>query len=98
MKGLSGEISCSQYLPETWKLYSKEVLGYVAPVSKVNDIYISSHMIQKWLDNGKELNEILLIWNAGGNAKKCGKGVNSKKVPYNSCEYVKNGIIVYNNL
>lgn len=96
MKGLSGEISCSQYLPNTWKLYSKEVLGYEARVSKINDIYVSSRMIQKWLDQGKELNEILLIWNAGGNAKKCSKGVNNKKVAYNSCEYVRQGEIAYN--
>lgn len=64
----------------------------------VNDTYVSAHIIQEWLDKGKSVNSILLAWNAGENAKKCGSGRNKFGVKYNSCEYVKKGLITYNQL
>ncbi len=96
IKGKSGEISCSQYMPKTWQLYSKQVLGYVAPVNYTNDVYISSKKIQTWLNRGYNIKTVLLFWNAGENAKKCNRGTNSKGVKYNSCEYVKRGIKIFN--
>lgn len=40
----------------------------------------------------------MLAWNAGENAKKCSRGYNSKGVFYDSCSYVKKGMITYNSL
>lgn len=64
----------------------------------VNDTYVSAHIIQEWLDEGKSVNAIMLAWNAGEGAKKCGKGTNKFGVKYNSCEYVKKGLITYNSI
>lgn len=85
-------------MPSTWKLYSTQVLGYVAPISEINDIYVSAHKVQEFLDKGKTVNQVFLSWNAGENAKKCGSGKNKYGVKYNSCEYVKKGLIAYNSL
>jgi hypothetical protein len=74
------------------------VLGYEAPLSEVNDIYVSTHKIQEWLEKGKKVDQIFLMWNSGEKPKKCSSGYNSQKVYYNSCEYVKKGLVAYNQL
>jgi len=85
-------------MPNTWKLFSKEVLGYEAPLTKINGLYVSVNKVQDWLDRGKTKEQIFLAWNAGEQAKKCGKGTNKFGVKYDSCSYVKKGLIAYNNL
>jgi hypothetical protein len=64
----------------------------------INDTYVSAHIIQGWLDEGQTKERILLNWNAGEGAKKCGSGYNKLKVKFNSCEYIKKGIVAYNNI
>lgn len=83
-------------MPNTWKLFSKEVLGYEAPLTPTNDLYVTSSMVQTWLNEGRSVEKIFLSWNAGSSAKKCSSGRNSKGVKYNSCEYVKKGLVTYN--
>jgi hypothetical protein len=82
----------------TWKAYSKQILGYEAPLTEINDIYVSTHKIQGWLDKGKKVEEILLMWNSGEKPKKCSSGVNSLGVKFNSCEYVRQGLVAYNSI
>lgn len=82
----------------TWKAYSKQVLGYEAPLSEINDVYVSTHKIQEWLNNGKSVEQIFLMWNSGEKPKKCSSGVNSMGVKFNSCDYIKKGMIAYNSL
>lgn len=82
----------------TWRAYSKQVLGYEAPLTPVNDIYVSTYKVQEFLNQGKTLNQIFLAWNAGEDRKKCSSGTNSLGVKFNSCEYIKNGIVAYNSI
>lgn len=51
--------------------------------------------MQKWLDQGMTPAQIALKWNAGG-ARQCSRGVNSKGVAYDSCEYVQITMSHYN--
>ncbi|MCP6727373.1 MAG: hypothetical protein KJI69_05190 [Patescibacteria group bacterium] len=87
-RGDSGEYGCFQFLPETWKLFSKEVLGYVAPQTIINEEYVATIKIEKWLRQGLTVKEVALRWNQGSHKKKCSAGVNKFGVEYNSCEYV----------
>lgn len=75
-------------MPSTYKLYSKEIIGYVAPKTEANAKYITAVKVQKLLDEGKTPEKIFLAWNAGEQATKCGKGKNKLGVAYDSCGYV----------
>lgn len=75
-------------MPATYKAHSKEIIGYVAPLTEDNAEYVAVVRIQKLLDKGRTEHQIVLGWNAGENAKKCSKGVNKYGVKYNSCAYV----------
>lgn len=88
IKGGSREIGCLQYQPETFKMHSIQVLGYVADMTKVTVEYVATVTLQNKLNKGYTEAQLALEWNAGG-AKKCGKGVNKYGVAYNSCEYVQ---------
>lgn len=94
VRGKSGEITCMQFMPTTYKAYAKETVGRELPPTKVNSMYISALKVEKWIRQGKTDSQILLIWNAGENAKKCGSGTNKYKVKYNSCQYVKDGLSI----
>lgn len=52
---------------------------------------------QKWLDQGMTPAQIMQRWNQGG-GEQCRKGVNSKGVKYDSCEYVQVTMNYYNNI
>lgn len=84
-------------MPSTYAGYSKQILGYEAPVTKINARYIAARKIQEWLDDGKTPQQILLYWNAGEGAKKCSKGVNKYKVKFDSCSYVQKGMALLIN-
>lgn len=90
--GESGEKSCYQFMPKTYAGYSKQVLGYVAPMTPVNAEYVATVKVQEWLNEGRSPEKILLAWNAGEGATKCKKGVNKLGVKYDSCSYVKKGL------
>jgi len=87
-KGKSGEDGCFQFLPDTWELFSKEIIGYLAPFTPVNEEYVAINKIEKWLQEGYNAKQIALLWNQGS-IKKCSSGVNRYGVEFNSCEYVK---------
>lgn len=76
-------------MPATYRAHSKEIIGYVAPLTEDNAEYVATVRIQKLLDQGRTEKQIVLGWNAGENAKKCSKGVNKYGVAYNSCAYVE---------
>jgi len=83
---LSGENGCFQFLGDTWNAFSKEVLGYVAPHTGINEEYVATVKIQKWLEAGKSVEQIALLWNQG-HVGKCSRGTNQHGVDYDSCEY-----------
>lgn len=80
-------------MPKTYKSYAKETVGRVIPATKTNAMYVASLKVEKWVRQGKTDSQILLTWNAGENAKKCGKGTNKQGVKYNSCKYVEKGLL-----
>lgn len=92
--GRSGERGCLQYLPDTWIAFAKEVLGYIPPQSPINEQYVASVMIQKWLNRGHDVDDVARIWNQG-NAGPCVTGVNSYNVEYNSCDYQRAVLAYY---
>jgi len=82
----------------TWNLYSKEVLGYTAPLTKVNNMYVTTHIVQRFLNEGRNIERIALAWNAGENKKQCSSGINKYGVPYDSCKYIKAIKVAYNSI
>lgn len=72
-------------MPDTWKAHSIKVVGYVAPVNYINEVYITSHIVQGWLDKGYSEYTIGLLYN-GGEAKEK-KGTNKYGVKYDTKAY-----------
>lgn len=89
--GKNGEVGCFQFLSSTWKAYSKDVLGYVAPQNATNTRLVVKGKIREWKKQGLTDRQIFLIWNQG-NAGPCKAGVNSKGVKYDSCAYASKAI------
>jgi len=86
-RGGSGEVGCLQFLPSTWRKWSTDVLGYVPPMTKTNELYVAVHKIQGWLDQGYSNEEIAVIWNSGGPVHKV--GVNKHGIAYNTYKYAR---------
>lgn len=95
-RGSSGENGCFQYLPTTWVDRSIEVLGYVAPQTKINEKYVTLIVVQSWLNEGYSVGDVALKWNQG-NTGPCIAGTNSDGVEYNSCEYREKLLAYYHN-
>lgn len=75
-------------MPDTWKYSSEKFIGYLAPMTRINERYVAIVKIQHWLNEGKTASQIALLWNQG-NLSKCSSGVNDYGVKYDSCEYVR---------
>lgn len=86
-RGKSGEQGCLQYLPSTWAMWSKEVLGYVPEMTKTNELYVATKKIQRWMDSGYDVEEIACLWNSGTPTHK--RGVNKYGVPYDTFAYAQ---------
>lgn len=87
-KGLSGEMkSVAQWLPATWNQRSREVLGYVAPITRINEEYVLAHTVQSYFDKGYTAYEYALIHNGGEVKEK--RGVNKYKQSYDSGSYAR---------
>lgn len=97
MKGGSGEISCWQIMPATYKAYSIQVLGYVAEPTPTNVEYIATIKLGK-LAEKYPIERIALMWNAGENATKCSRGKNRWNQNFDSCAYIAKTINNYNQL
>lgn len=89
-------------MPNTWKAHSYEVLGYVAPMTRINEEYVASVKIQTLKDAGKSVRQIALVWNQGNDKRPCIKGVSTvkvdnkvRKVNYDSCEYADTVVKYY---
>lgn len=93
VNGKSGENGCLQYLPETWEMWSTDVLGYVAPMTYINERYVAANKIQSWLDQGYTAYQVALIWNAGRPVEIA--GVNKYGVKYDSAAYAKRVMAYY---
>lgn len=73
-------------MPDTWKYWSKQALGYVAVITDINERYVALYKIQYHLNEGYSESQVAKIWNQG-HAGPCKAGINSKGVAYDSCSY-----------
>lgn len=65
-KGKAGESGMYQFMPSTWKLYAKEILGDEnAPMTPQNQNKIAYTKIKKWKDQGYNVGQVASMWNAG---------------------------------
>lgn len=87
IKGQSGEVSCLQYMPTTWTMFSEIVLGYEPNPTKVNALYVTAAIFEKWMDEGLTPYQIALRYNGGEVKEK--KGVNKYGVKYDSGAYAQ---------
>lgn len=98
--GKSGETkSMLQFLPATWKEYSKQVSGQDnLPMTPENEAQVTYHKVEDWLNNGYTPEQIFSTWNSGRpNAyKKNLKGTNSSGVVYDTPGYVNRAMTYFN--
>lgn len=90
--GLSGEQTCYQFMPSTFRGYALELLGYVPELTEATAQQVTELKIEQWLKSGMTDEQIFLIWNQG-NTSKCKSGVNRYGVPFDSCAYVRQGLL-----
>jgi hypothetical protein len=75
-------------MEETWKMYSTEIIGYIAPQTRGNEEYVVMGKVTKWLEEGLTAYQIGLKWNHPvALVYGCSAGVNKMGVEYDSCEY-----------
>lgn len=96
-----------QYQPNTWKQYSKEVLGVDnAPMTPENQNAVTYGKIKTWKDSGMGPAEIAAAWNAGEGKAKSGawtsnigvNKINGVDVPYNTPEYAQKVVSSFKQL
>lgn len=66
-------------------MWSAETIGYVAPVTEVNEMYVATLMVQKWIDAGYSDATIFRKWNGGDGRVKA--GYNEHGVYYDTGAY-----------
>lgn len=93
LKGKSGEQGCLQYMPQTWRWLSQKHIGYVAPQSQVNELYVAILEIQTQLNRGLNEHTIFLKWNGGDGRIK--SGYNKLGVWYDTGHYAQKALAYY---
>ena len=89
--------SIFQFTPQTWKNYSKEILGQDAPITNDNEVKVVQAKVSKWIDEGKNTSQIASMWNAGEGRpdayRQNWKGMHTNpdgtQVPYDTPTYAK---------
>ncbi len=100
-KGASGETGAYQFMPDTWKQWSKQYLGQEdAPLSIENQNRVAYSRIKELKDQGMNPAQIASMWNSGkAEAYKQGlKGTNAKGVEYDVPAYVQKVSQYYNEV
>lgn len=98
-KGASGESGAYQYMPDTWKQWSKQYLGKEdAPLSVENQNKVAYSRIKELKDQGLNPAQIASMWNSGGadKYKQNWRGKNSQGVEYDTPAYVQKVSQYYN--
>lgn len=83
-----------QFMPDTWRDWSKEYAGEVLPMTPENQDAVAKWRIATWIDDGLRPDQIALKWNSGGLKHK--KGVNQWGVPYDTRDHVQRFMNFYN--
>lgn len=77
-----------QFLPSTWRLFSKEIYGEIREQTPTRERYVAYKKIEKWLQEGYSAYQIALMWNGGTPTEK--SGVNRHGVAYDTKQYAMN--------
>lgn len=88
--GKSGEMkSIFQFEPATWKADSTAIFGKATPLTPDNETYVMKQKVLKWIDEGKNVEEMASIHNSGNPDayKENHKGVNKYGVRYDTPAY-----------
>lgn len=93
-----------QYQPNTWRQYSKEILGDEnAEMSEANQNAVTYGKIKQWRDQGMGPAQIAAAWNAGPQRALDGSWANhigtttrgGRELAYNTPQYVKDVVDIY---
>lgn len=90
-KGASGETGAYQFMPDTWRQWSKQYLGKEnAPLSVENQNKVAYSRIKELKDQGYKPAEIASMWNSGraDSYKQGKKGTNKYGASYDVPAYV----------
>jgi len=94
-RGKSGEVGGYQFMPETWRRYSKQYLGRDVPIESATpeeQNEVAYKRVKEWKDKGYNPGQIASMWNAGEGAANAYqdpsyKGVNDKGVEFDVPAY-----------
>ena len=80
-------------MPDTWRGYATDVLGYVPPMTEVNEKYVAVSKINEWIGYGWSDDDVIINWNhPAGRVNGCGKGARRNSIGeliiWNSCAYL----------
>src|SRR5574343_120105 len=85
--GKSGERGIYQFMPRTWRRWSREV--GVEEMTVPNQKKVAEHKIRRWVEAGYTPQQIASMWNSGSPNWKNRKGVNRFGVKFDTEKYVE---------
>lgn len=93
-RGASGEFGAYQFMPDTWKGWSRQYLGRDVPLDSATpqeQNEVAYKRIKELKDQGRNVGEIASMWNSGSPTKylEQWKGKNEKGVEYDTPGYAK---------
>lgn len=98
-KGGSGEFGKYQFMPDTWKSWSKQYIGDEnAPMTVENQNKVAYSKVKELKDKGYNPAQIASIWNSGAPDWTGKVGVNRFGVKYDTPSYVKRVSSYYNEI
>ena len=74
-------------------MWSIEHIGYVAPQTPTNEMYVGVLQVQKWLERGYTEKDVFLSWNAGSPVER--KGINKWGIKFDSGLYARKALAYY---
>lgn len=97
VQGASGEKGAYQFMPETWKAWSRKHLGREVPLEQADlptQNEVAYKQIKEWKDKGFNPGQIASMWNAGEGKPDAYldpnfSGTNAQGVKFNTAEYAK---------
>lgn len=96
--GKDGERGCYQTMTATYRALTKKHLGEVKGFSTTTQELVVYKEIEELRLKNIPVNKIFLYWNSGSYTRPCKSGYNSNNVYYDSCQYVKDSMKIYNSL
>ena len=76
-----------------WKAWSIQYIGYNAPQTEVNEMYVATKAVQKWLEQGHDEATIFRKWNGGDGRIK--SGVNKFGVKFDTGLYAQKALAYF---